>query len=172
MDDFEKKPTKYYSRIQEDRVARYLNWGVVSGSGARPGQPGDLIGAHFLGECKTHTEPGHKIVFNQEVWKKLQNEAQAKFSFPVLIVDDGSQRVDKTWCLFMPFVAPEYTKFKDYDIPIRTNAIFDGDEALKKYAEDFYDEHLEIFGTFVIKLGNENLCMCPLPEFNRIFGDH
>ena len=166
--------TKVFSHLQENLIANYLNWGGVSGSGSRAGRPGDIIGAHFLGECKTHKEPGHKIAFNAQVWKKIQNEAQSIFKFPVLFVDDGSQRVENTWCLFTPFVVPEYGKFVDFDVDTRVNLIFDGAEASKKYAQEFYstvgnDE--EFFGVFTVHLAGETLCMCPLLEFRSVFED-
>ena len=164
------KSTKYYSQLQENRVGRYLNWGVVSGSGSRAGRPGDLSGAHFLGECKTHTEPGHKIVFNQQVWLKLCNEATSKYRFPVLIVDDGSQRLDRTWCLFPGFIVPDYTTVVDYAADITVNLIFDGVQASKLYSESFFGDEVE-FGVFRVHFANQILAMCPLTEFGRIFGD-
>ena len=103
MDDFFEplRSTKYYSSKQEETVAKYLGWGVVSGSGSRAGKPGDISGAHFLGECKTHTQPNQQLLFDKDVWKKLQNEAQSTHRFPVLVVDDGSQKLIKLGVCFL-----------------------------------------------------------------------
>lgn len=96
----EEKPTKYYSSIQENLIADFLGWSVVSASGCRIGYPGDIKSEAFLGECKTHVEPGKSILFANSVWKKLKDESMSGFRYPVLFVDDGSQTIEKTWCLF------------------------------------------------------------------------
>lgn len=91
--------TKYYSNKQEKMVANVLGGYKVGLSGAGPGNPGDVRTYEWLVECKTHTEPGHRITFNNAVWKKIEDEAMAAHRKPVLIVDDGSQRESRTWCL-------------------------------------------------------------------------
>lgn len=99
--------TKTYSELQESRISSFLDWKRVSGSGSRPGIPGDIISEDWLGECKTHTKEGHKITFSAKVWSKIQDEASSKFKKPALFVDDGSQKLDRTWCLF-PFTYTPY----------------------------------------------------------------
>lgn len=163
--------TKVYSQIQEKRVGKYLNWGVVSGSGCRAGHPGDLMGAHFLGECKTHTDRGHKITFNLNVWVKLCNESQSIYKFPVLIVDDGSQDIKQTWCLFPVFVCPSYTEFKPLSLNIRKNIVFDPNDLHSIYLQDF-NSAVDRFGVYTAEFNNETVCICPLSEFNKVFGDH
>ena len=140
MEYIERTSTKDFSILQETTVAKYLNWGVVSGSGSRAGAPGDIVGAHFLGECKTHTEPGHKIHFNSAVWKKLKEEATSKFSFPVLVVDDGSQRIDKTWCMFpYTIVAPAYSRFEPLPVDYKVNLNFDHTEVASFYRDKWVE---------------------------------
>lgn len=90
---------KEASNKQEHLIAKYLGWNVVSGSGARACHPGDIQSSQWLGECKTHTEPGHSLLFSTSVWSKLQDEAASRFKYPVLFVDDGSQKLENTWCL-------------------------------------------------------------------------
>lgn len=92
--------TKIYSSRQEKRVADYLGWKVVSGSGARNCFPGDVQADEWLGECKTHTTPGHKLSFSYSVWKKISDEARSRFSSPAYFVDDGSQLLSSTWVMF------------------------------------------------------------------------
>ena len=90
---------KLYSDRQEKLIANYLDWKQVSGSGARPLHPGDIVCDEWIGECKTHITSGHHIVFNFYVWDKLAEEAISQFKNPALFVDDGSQTIDKTFVL-------------------------------------------------------------------------
>ena len=91
--------TKDFSKVQEKMIAQTLGWEVVAGSGAAACCPGDIIADAWLGECKTHVTPGHKIYFNKDVWTKIKEEAAVKRRFPVLFTDDGSQKSNRTWCL-------------------------------------------------------------------------
>ena len=91
--------TKDFSSIQENKVADYLGFCVVSGSGARDCHPGDIIGKEWLGECKTHISKVSRISFKLDVWKKICDEAIAKHRYPVLIVDEGSQELANTWIM-------------------------------------------------------------------------
>ena len=68
-------PTKFYSNIQESKIAKYLNWEVVSGSGARDFNPGDIKSDMWLGECKTHEIKQSRILFKKAVWAKISSEA-------------------------------------------------------------------------------------------------
>lgn len=96
----EKKPTKYYSSKQENMIADYLGWSVTPASGARNFNPGDVKSSDWLAECKTHTSPKDRIHIKKEVWLKLANEAKSLFKSPVLIIDNGTQRAENTWCVF------------------------------------------------------------------------
>lgn len=91
--------TKDFSSLQEKRIANYLGWKVVSGSGSRPCAPGDVKSDNWLGECKTHVTVWNTWTFLDSVWKKLSDEAMSQFKFPALFVDDGSQQIEMTWCL-------------------------------------------------------------------------
>ena len=93
------KNNKVYSDKQEKLVASYLGWNLVTGSGARPNHPGDVISDEWLGECKTHTTEGHDIYFNFEVFQKIIDEASSQFKKAVLFTDDGSQKANHTWCI-------------------------------------------------------------------------
>lgn len=90
---------KDVSSKQEHMIASYLGWHVVSGSGARACRPGDVQSDQWLGECKTHTTLTPRYTFMQAVWNKLLDEASSRFKYPVLFVDDGTQKADHTWCL-------------------------------------------------------------------------
>jgi len=143
------QPTKYYSTKQESMIAADLGWAVVAGSGAAPCTPGDIISDDWLGECKTH-EDKHKIFFDYAVWGKIKEEAMMKHRKPVLFVDDGSQRLDRTWCvcsaatfnLTSLVIVPLY-------VSIRKNITFSHGTAHehlrkegKKILTDFFDDIL------------------------------
>lgn len=111
------KSKKYYSSKQETTIANLLDWKVVSGSGSRDLHPGDVESEEWLGECKTHETTGNNIVFYSSVWKKISDEASFKYKFPVLFVDDGSQRASDTWCMFMQEPPVEH-KIVDDVVPV------------------------------------------------------
>ena len=91
---------KQASDKQEKAIAKYLGWHQVKGSGARPTFTGDVESVEWLGECKTHTTPNHKIHFDIKVWNKIVDEAAAKFRTPVYFSDDGSQEMKNTFVMF------------------------------------------------------------------------
>ena len=111
------KPTKYYSTIQENTIANFLGWKVVSGSGARDLSPGDIIGESFLGECKTHVKPTDTIAFFADVWKKICEEASSRFKYPALFVDNGTQSIEDTWVVTLPH-SVNITRCTKYKLPI------------------------------------------------------
>ena len=93
--------TKVYSAKQEKLVASTMgpDWSVVTGSGAAPCVPGDVIGPDWLVECKTHTEYTDKILFKADHWKKIKSEATVKHRCPALVTDNGTQKLDHTWII-------------------------------------------------------------------------
>lgn len=163
------KPTKYYSAIQEKRIASYLDWDVVTGSGARDHHPGDLISEEWLGECKTHVSPGQKIIFNYKVWKKISDEAKSKFRYPALFVDDGSQRLDRTWCIF-PYnllSLPECAVIENLDAH-SANLTFSHEYLKAYYAASCEESNCIVIWSFV--LGDSTVGLVPLSTFQELFG--
>lgn len=165
-------PTKHFSAIQEKLVADYLGWKVVSGSGARAGFPGDVYSDMWLGECKTHTKPGQKIRFNLKVWDKISDEAQAKFKFPVLFVDDGSQKLDMTWCM-IPYTrigsSSEYVVC-DLDLDFSANILFDHSCMMQQYCQ-FQANKDTADIVMAVNLFKSSLGLLPISSFKNIFGD-
>ena len=72
------------------------------------------------------------IVFKKTVWDKVHEEATSKFKTPVLIVDDGSQSIDRTWCMFPASAASSY-EFVEYPYSIRSIVIFDHSALMSEY---------------------------------------
>lgn len=117
---------KIYSDKQEKLVAKHTNGRQISGSGARPFAPGDVESDEWLFECKTHTTPGHKISFKEDVWKKIQEEAMMRHKYPAYVVDDGSQLASNQKVLFsncpedlLPFPKQDIQKFVKAAITFR-----------------------------------------------------
>lgn len=113
------KGTKYYSDKQEKLVANYMSedddiWCQVKGSGSRPNFPGDVLSKDWLAECKTHTTPNKPIIFVFRVWDKIYYEASGIFKKPVLVTDDGSQRLEKTYCMVCLGRKPKHVTCTDY----------------------------------------------------------
>lgn len=77
-----KKPTRYYSRIQEKNVAKKIGGEVVPNSGATPFYKGDVVDRDgtFLIECKTCIEEKKSFSIKKEWLEKLREEAFAKGS--------------------------------------------------------------------------------------------
>lgn len=167
---------KKCSQLQESNIAAYLGWQVVSGSGAAAGHPGDICSTGWLGECKTHVSTGHKIAFIFSVWEKICNEAGAKFKYPVLFVDDGSQKIDRTWVLF------------NNNLVTKPNMQVVESEDVQRYVNSSsirfsHSDMSSIYYQFVLSysLGDTSVVLavhmpvgdfaiCPLVVFERLFG--
>ncbi len=116
--------TKDFSTKQEQMIADYLGWSRVVGSGARPTLTGDIVADEWLGECKTHTTSGHRILFDSKVWNKIVSEASAKFKQPAYFVDDGSQKDIRTWVMFMDMSLSSRFDVVDYPLAINKTTTF------------------------------------------------
>lgn len=148
---------KYYSTKQESLIANELGWECVVASGSRPGFLGDVYSDNWLGECKTHVNPGNKITFVFDVWNKIQDESASRFKYPVLFVDDGSQDIDKTWCMFntipvvesslcvkYPYKYSKNVSFNSEDLSIHMKLIRPSSECLVYYVTNFHGKDVFI----------------------------
>lgn len=167
----EEQSKKYYSGKQEKMVADALGGYVVGGSGARPTNPGDVKTYEWLVECKTHTTPDHTIFFDSDVWKKICNEAMATHRKPVLVVDDGSQKLKKTWCLcFAKNLNGGNMIVVDFPNAIRKNISCKHEklaetlkQASKRYIGEFYES-----AAYEVRWMEEDVCILPLELFKEI----
>ena len=71
----EKKPTRYYSKRQEKKVAKTLGGKTQPNSGATPFQKGDLTLDSWLIECKTCTKQQESFSIKKEWLDKNSKEA-------------------------------------------------------------------------------------------------
>lgn len=71
----DKKPTRYYSKKQEDTVAKKFGGERVKNSGATKFAPGDVLTEQFLLECKTKMSDSESITIHKTWLEKIQKEA-------------------------------------------------------------------------------------------------
>ena len=69
------KPTRYYSKKQEDRTAKNLGGKTVPNSGAAKFYGGDVKLDDFLIECKTMTTEKQSMSIKKEWLDKTKEEA-------------------------------------------------------------------------------------------------
>ena len=139
-----------------------------------PCAPGDVKTYDWLIECKTHAEPDKPILFNLDVWKKIENEAMGMQRKPVLIVDDGSQSINKTWCLCRASnINLRATISTQLPMTIRKNISCKHDKlesALKQQTKgaigEFYTN-----AVFEVNWGDEEVVVLPFCVFKEIFED-
>lgn len=168
--------TKKFSKKQEKMIANELGGYPVGMSGAGPANPGDVRTYEWLVECKTHTSPDHSILFDLSVWKKIENEAMGIHRKPVLIVDDGSQTLKKTWCLckassinLSGVLSTDLPGKIRKNISIKHDKLVNGLKAISKVkiSEDsFYDTSNVVYET---KWADEEVVVMPFTAFKEIF---
>lgn len=162
--------TKDYSFRQEHSIASALGWEVVSGSGARPCVPGDIISDDWLGECKTHVDSGKPIAFNYKVWLKICDEAAMKHRSPALFVDDGSQSLANTWVLCYYHTISGHELFKI----AYPKATIPNISATLQYFTDLVQSAKPLLGRsyeyviIVHKWHNDNVAIMPFDTFKEI----
>lgn len=170
----DKEATKYFSSRQETRISSALGWEVVSGSGARDFHPGDIIGPNWLGECKTHVTSGQKIKFDLKVWNKICEEALAKFRYPMLVVDDGTQLNSHAWVMYP---ADSIIGIKCVELPwtkiVKTNVVFDGDALRTSYNTMRAELGLDgLNAVYRVPFGSKFVYVCPFDTFCAMFGEY
>lgn len=69
------KPTRYFSKKQEDKVAKTVGGKQTANSGATAFQKGDILTDQFLLECKTKTTHSESISIKKEWLEKNTQEA-------------------------------------------------------------------------------------------------
>lgn len=163
--------TKDYSSKQEKMIADYLNWEVVSGSGAAPCVPGDIISPEWLGECKTHVAENDKVQFLSTWWKKIAEEAMIRRRFPVLFTDNGSQELSHTWCIFETYrlLGRKITKLPapQSTVKSKTNINF-SDSKLK----EILSTNLKCIDgpiVYIVNMNGQKLVLCDIHTFTELF---
>lgn len=68
-------PTRHYSKIQEDSVAKAIGGKRTPNSGATPWAKSDVLSEKFAIECKTKTASSESISIKKEWFTKQKQEA-------------------------------------------------------------------------------------------------
>lgn len=88
------RPTRFYSKQQENRVAKAIGGKRTANSGATKWVKGDCLNDLFLIECKTHTELREQFTIKRDWILKNEEEAfQMGKRYSALAIDfgDGEQ---------------------------------------------------------------------------------
>ena len=88
------RPTRFYSKKQETKVAKAVGGKRTANSGATTFSKGDVTTSSFLIECKTCTEPRKSFTLKKEWFDKNKEEAFAMhkdYSAIVFDFGDGDQ---------------------------------------------------------------------------------
>lgn len=83
------RPTRYYSKQQEKKVAKKLGGKRQANSGATAFQKGDVITDQFLVECKTKTKDSKSFTIKEDWLLKNEEEAFAMNKDSALCFDFG-----------------------------------------------------------------------------------
>ena len=163
--------TKDFSSIQETNIANYLNWAVVSGSGARPFHKGDVYSAAWLGECKTRMKSSTTVIIYLSHLLKISNEAMFNRKNSVLFVDDGSQQVSSTWAVFYPQsifpISRSVCCVKvNNQVNVNDKTVTFEHSKLKSLYEVLIKKFEHI--VFVINWKDKQICLAPISEFKYI----
>lgn len=88
------RPTRFYSKRQEEKVARAVNGKRTANSGATTFSKGDVTTDMFLLECKTKTTDSDSFTIKRDWFIKNKEEAFAMhkdYSAVVIDFGDGEQ---------------------------------------------------------------------------------
>ena len=161
---------KESSSKQEKMVADYMGWKVVSGSGARPFDPGDVANSQCLVECKTHNTEQKNVVFRKTHWKKISKEARSVNKYPILITDNGTQKSKNTWVM-LPRNVLTSKIVNGLLVFINTstsgNTITFNQSTAYSTFEAFYND--KIINFFEQAWEDEKVAIMPLEEFRKFY---
>lgn len=84
------RPTRFYSKNQEKKVAKAVSGRRTANSGATQWSKGDVTTDNFLLECKTHTEFRKSFTLQYEWFEKNKEEAFAmNKDYSAIVIDFG-----------------------------------------------------------------------------------
>ena len=107
------RPTRYYSKQQEKKVAKYVGGKRQPNSGATPFYKGDVITDEFLIECKTKTTDCKSFTIKEDWLLKNEEEAFAMGGkYPALCFDFGPSANKRYYVISEPLfqMLQEYLK--------------------------------------------------------------
>lgn len=107
------RPTRYYSKQQEKKVAKYVGGKRQPNSGATAFYKGDVITDEFLIECKTKTTDCKSFTIKEDWLLKNEEEAFAMGGkYPALCFDFGPSANKRYYVISEPLfqMLQEYLK--------------------------------------------------------------
>ena len=106
----ENKPTRHYSRLQEEKVANYLGGILTPNSGAKH-KKGDILLADTIVECKTRTKQSISHTVKKEWVLDLQKECiEMGKNHWAIVFDFGTQNINDQ-CVIIPI--DDYKEYID-----------------------------------------------------------
>ena len=107
------KPTRFYSKKQETRVAKVIDGKRTANSGATAFSKGDVRNKYFLVECKTKTTPSSSMSVKLDWLKKNEEEAFAmNKQYSAVAIDFGQNENyyiinEKTFLTLLNYIKEE-----------------------------------------------------------------
>jgi len=161
---------KEASSKQENMVANFMGWEVVSGSGARPFSPGDVKNEHYLVECKTHVKEQKNVVFVKAHWDKIKKESMSTGKYPALITDNGTQIKNATWVMLPKRVITSESTNQILNLVNTSTSgntiTFSNEAATALFNRYYYPNGINFF---IDDFGDESLAIMTLKEFKKFY---
>ena len=109
----ENKPTRHYSKLQEEKVADYLNGVLTPNSGAKH-KKGDILLADTIIECKTRTKQSISHTIKKEWILDLKKECiEMGKTYWAIIFDFGTQNIKEQYAVIPIDDYREYLELRE-----------------------------------------------------------
>ena len=109
----ENKPTRHYSKLQEEKVANYLNGVLTPNSGAKH-KKGDILLEDTIVECKTRTKQSISHTIKKEWVLDLIKECiEMGKQHWAIVFDFGTQKLTEQFVVLPIDDYKEYLSLKE-----------------------------------------------------------
>lgn len=109
----ENKPTRHYSKLQEEQVANYLGGTLTPNSGARH-KKGDILLKDTIVECKTRTKQSISHTIKKEWVLDLIKECiEMGKTHWAIVFDFGTQKLNEQFVVIPIDDYKEYLSLKE-----------------------------------------------------------
>lgn len=107
------KPTRHYSRLQEEKVANYLGGTLTPNSGAKH-KKGDILLSDTIVECKTRTKQSISHTIKKEWVLDLVKECiEMGKQHWAIVFDFGTQKLNEQFVVIPIDDYKEYLSLKE-----------------------------------------------------------
>lgn len=109
----ENKPTRHYSKLQEEKVANYLGGTLTPNSGAKH-KKGDILLSDTIVECKTRTKQSISHTIKKEWVLDLVKECiEMGKQHWAIVFDFGTQKLNEQFVVIPIDDYKEYLSLKE-----------------------------------------------------------